>query len=142
MEDDTVEDFSSIHLLLIALLVMMLMVMFDWKSFLPKWFRKSHRILFLGLDNSGKTTLVHMLNAVELMNHPPSSRPEQLTVQLGPYFVNLIDGGFLRGRRSLEGTVQGVHGIVFCIDVADAERLPEAVQELQVSTARAPRPCN
>ncbi|KAF0988166.1 hypothetical protein HZS_919 [Henneguya salminicola] len=71
---------------------------------------KTGKLIFLGLDNAGKTTLLHMLKADRLGQHVPTYHPT---------------------RRLWRDYFPAVDAIVFIIDVADQERLPECKNELE-----------
>ncbi|KAI5170801.1 GTP-binding protein SAR1 [Nematocida sp. LUAm3] len=93
-------------------------------SFLESLFGKETRILFLGLDNAGKTTLLLRLKSDAIHTVAPTLSVRQETLQVGAHLkMTISDLGGHEAARLGWGTyfVQS-HGIIFMIDVTDEAR--------------------
>lgn len=89
-----------------------------------------HRVLLLGLDSAGKTTLLYQLKASEAGNAIPTAGVNE-DVKIGGLLMHVWDVGALhipalwRDYCYLNTT-----GIIFMVDSTDQERMHEAQQTL------------
>jgi GTP-binding protein SAR1 len=91
------------------------------------------KILFLGLDNAGKTTLLHMMKSGRMQVHEPTLHPnvtDELIV--GKIKFKAFDLGGHETARQLwqDYFTTDVDGVVYLVDANDRARFPEAKKEL------------
>lgn len=93
---------------------------------------KEMRLLMVGLDNAGKTTIVKRLNHEDISNTSPTLGFQIKSLAYNQYRLNIWDVG---GQKSLRAYWRNYYektdGLVWVVDSVDVIRLEDCRQELQ-----------
>lgn len=93
--------------------------------------KKEMRVLMLGLDSAGKTTILYHLKAGRAVNTIPTVGFNVETVVYKGIKFNVWDvGGQDKIRPLWRHYFAGTQGLIFVIDCADNDRILEAKEEL------------
>jgi GTP-binding protein SAR1 len=95
------------------------------------WCKKAN-ILFVGLDNAGKTTLLNLLKNDCMQEFAPTQHPTSEEVMMGGINFKIFDvGGHAPARTLWRDYYSKMDAIVYVIDATDVARMPEAAQEFR-----------
>jgi len=90
------------------------------------------RILVLGLDNAGKTTVVKKLKGESVSGISPTLGFDISTMTFGAYTINFWDvGGQSTIRAYWRNYFEATDGIIWVVDSADVSRLAACREELE-----------
>eukprot|EP00919_Chromeraceae_sp_WS-2016_P053289 GHVR01126554.1.p1 GENE.GHVR01126554.1~~GHVR01126554.1.p1 ORF type:complete len:121 (-),score=21.46 GHVR01126554.1:346-708(-) len=93
---------------------------------------KQMRILMLGLDNAGKTTIVKKFNGEDVTTISPTLGFNIQTLEFDGYQLNIWDVGGQSSIRSYwRNYFEQTDGLVWVVDSADTQRLEDCKRELQ-----------
>eukprot|EP01059_Diplonema_ambulator_P016505 TRINITY_DN2809_c0_g1_i1.p1 TRINITY_DN2809_c0_g1~~TRINITY_DN2809_c0_g1_i1.p1 ORF type:complete len:214 (+),score=44.30 TRINITY_DN2809_c0_g1_i1:49-642(+) len=102
--------------------------MFRYFGFLES---KKGKVLFLGLDNAGKTSLLSVVSSGKVVAPKPTAHPTNESFKVGGVRINAYDlGGHDNGRLLWESYFTKADGIMFLVDAADYTRLDLVKTEL------------
>ncbi|EAS03157.1 ADP-ribosylation factor(Arf)/Arf-like (Arl) small GTPase family protein (macronuclear) [Tetrahymena thermophila SB210] len=90
-------------------------------------YKKNGKILFLGLDNAGKTTLLRRLKDGRLVQHDPTLGSHTEELVLGNIRFKAFDlGGHEAVRKTWKNYFASIDGIVYLVDSSDRARFEES----------------
>ena len=95
-------------------------------------YNKKANLVFLGLDNAGKSALLHVLKTDRVTQTRPTIHPHSEELKMGNLVLNTYDlGGHETARKIWKDYFPAVNAILFLVDAVDVNRFPEAYKELK-----------
>ncbi|KAK9812730.1 hypothetical protein WJX72_002764 [[Myrmecia] bisecta] len=92
---------------------------------------KEMRLLMVGLDNAGKTTIVKRINGEDITTISPTLGFNIKTMQFNGYRLNIWDVGGQKTLRSYwRNYYEQTDALLWVVDSADTRRLEDCRQEL------------
>jgi len=93
--------------------------------------KKEKTILFMGLDNAGKTTLISALKGIRFVQHVPTLHSHCERLSINGFTFRTFDFGGPEGvRRIRRDYFAEADGVVFLVDTADRTRFQEVAEDL------------
>lgn len=92
---------------------------------------KECSIVLLGLDNAGKSSLLHRMSSGSVLTFAPTQHAHEESFQCGAVTFRAWDlGGQETMRHLWDNFMCECNGIVFMVDISDSKRIVEASEEL------------
>lgn len=89
------------------------------------------RILMIGLDNAGKTTILYKLNSGKIIHTVPTIGFNMETIEYEKMTMNIWDiGGQDKIRQLWKYYYQNTDAIIFVVDSSDSDRLGLVCEEI------------
>lgn len=99
-------------------------------------FRSDARLLMLGLDAAGKTTILYKMKLNEVVTSVPTIGFNLEEIRYKNLTMNIWDvGGQTKIRRLWRHYYQNTDGLIYVVDSADPDRIDEAREELHAITS-------
>uniref|UniRef100_K7EZQ3 ADP-ribosylation factor-like protein 11 n=2 Tax=Pelodiscus sinensis TaxID=13735 RepID=K7EZQ3_PELSI len=97
------------------------------------WYKRDARVVMMGLDFSGKSTILSKLKSNEPVKTSPTVGFNVASLETpGHLSLSLWDvGGQDKLRASWKDYLEDTDALIFVLDSADKTRLPEAMAELE-----------
>lgn len=93
-------------------------------------FKKNAKIIFVGLDDAGKTTLTSVLKFGSVSQFNPTSHANVENLEIGNLKVNSVDlGGHKTMRKAWRDFLIKIDAIVYLVDAANPARFEESREE-------------
>ena len=98
-----------------------------------KKFDKDPKLLILGLDNAGKTTLLHNITQEQVKTTEPTKGMNIKTIIQEGFTINVWDiGGQKEIRQYWSYYYDNVDALLYVVDSADEERIGECNDQLKI----------
>lgn len=95
-------------------------------------YKKGYRILLLGLDGSGKTTILYQLKLGETVKTIPTIGFKVETIDYKENNLTICDvGGADKMRILWKLYFQNTDGLIYVVDSKDRDRIDESIEELK-----------
>lgn len=92
--------------------------------------KTTNKAVFLGLDNSGKSTILSFFQDGCFVEHMPTMGKKKIDFEIGGTRISLFDiGGRQDFRQMWLGEIKNANCVIFVIDMADKERFSEVSRE-------------
>jgi small GTP-binding protein len=105
----------------------------SWLSRLFQGFQEQKRIVMVGLDAAGKTTILYKLKMGEQVSTIPTIGFNVEAIQYKNVCFTVWDmGGQSKIRPLWKHYYTGAHAVIFVVDSNDKDRVEEACEELQM----------